>query len=61
MMHHSDFRLCTQCGDIKIIFDAEIGEEVCAGCGFVMSEETLNTGPEWRAFTANEKDRKSVV
>lgn len=54
MMHHSDFRFCTQCGDIKIIFDAEIGEEVCAGCGFVMSEETLNTGPEWRAFTVNE-------
>lgn len=53
-MHHSHSGYCTRCGDIKIISDAEIGEEVCTHCGLVISEETLNMSPEWRAFTNDE-------
>lgn len=53
-MHHSHSGFCTQCGDIKIVSDAEIGEEVCTHCGLVISEETLNMSPEWRVFTSDE-------
>lgn len=46
---------CSQCGDTRIVFDARLGEEVCSRCGLVVTEETLNAGPEWRAFNCEER------
>lgn len=37
----------------------EAGEEVCAECGFVVSEGVLDTGPEWRAFTLGERNDRA--
>lgn len=37
----------------------EAGEEVCAECGFVVSEGVLDTGPEWRAFTLSERNDRA--
>jgi len=31
-----------------------MGEEVCSQCGLVISEDIMNLGPEWRAFTRDE-------
>ena len=41
--------------------DAEHGETVCGECGLVVEENEIDRGPEWRAFDAGEKDRKSRV
>jgi len=37
----------------------EAGEEICAKCGLVISDEIINTGPEWRAFSSAEKRERS--
>jgi len=37
------------------------GEEVCSECGLVLTEEVVNRGPEWRAFTMAERDARSRV
>ena len=52
---------CSRCGSPKLILDYEVGEEVCSDCGLVNSEDIVNTGPEWRAFTSAEKDKRTRV
>ena len=51
---------CPECGG-KLIADDEHGETVCIECGLVVEEDSVDRGPEWRAFDAQEKDQKSRV
>ena len=51
---------CPECGG-ALINDAEHAETVCEDCGLVVDEDQVDRGPEWRAFDAAEKDRKSRV
>lgn len=37
------------------------GESVCAECGVVVNEDTLDHGPEWSAYTTQEYAEKSRV
>jgi transcription initiation factor TFIIB len=50
---------CPRCGTTHLISDPENGEMVCANCGLVVEEELIDRGPEWRAFTADEKERRT--
>jgi len=52
---------CPECGDDNLIEDFDLGEIVCQNCGLVISENVLNRGPEWRAFTREEKDERGRV
>ncbi|MEM2778317.1 MAG: transcription initiation factor IIB [Candidatus Jordarchaeales archaeon] len=52
---------CPECGSTNIAFDYNTGESVCTGCGLVLDEQMLDTGPEWRAFTAEEREERSRV
>lgn len=56
-----DVEKCPECGSILIIESGETGELVCGNCGLVISEESYDRGPEWRAFTPEEKAGKSRV
>lgn len=49
------------CPPDKIIFDEERGEYICAETGEVLEERAIDQGPEWRAFTAEEKEKRSRV
>src|SRR6056297_1747597 len=51
---------CPECGG-NLITDSEHGETVCEDCGLVVAEDTVDRGPEWRAFDAKEKNSKSRV
>lgn len=51
---------CPEC-DGRIIRDEEHGEVICKECGVVVDEETVDRGPEWRAFYADEAEEKSRV
>jgi transcription initiation factor TFIIB len=53
--------VCTDCGSSNIIHDEESGEIICGNCGLVITESTINKGPEWRAFTQSEKESRSRV
>ncbi len=53
--------LCPECGSRKIIQDGGSGETVCEGCGLVIAEPIINTGPEWRAYTPKEWKNRARV
>jgi len=49
------------CPPDKIVFDAERGEYICTETGEVLEERIVDQGPEWRAFTPEEKEKRSRV
>jgi transcription initiation factor TFIIB len=56
----TDELACPECGG-DIAADAVHGETVCQDCGLVVDENSIDRGPEWRAFDSNERDNKSRV
>ncbi|ATW89828.1 transcription initiation factor TFIIB [Halohasta litchfieldiae] len=56
----SDTLQCPECSG-NVITDDEHGETVCDDCGLVITEDSVDRGPEWRAFDSAEKDQKSRV
>jgi len=50
---------CPDCGAHKTIRIAETGDVVCAKCGLVVDEREIDPGPEWRAFTADERKART--
>ncbi|WP_423998037.1 transcription initiation factor IIB [Halorubrum trapanicum] len=51
---------CPECGG-RLATDTEHGETVCSDCGLVVEEDSVDRGPEWRAFNSGERDNKSRV
>ncbi len=56
---HDDL-VCPECTG-NLVVDDEHGETVCEDCGLVVQEDSVDRGPEWRAFDAAEKNQKSRV
>ncbi|RLE94577.1 MAG: transcription initiation factor IIB [Thermoprotei archaeon] len=52
---------CPACGSDKLILDYTRGELICAVCGLVITDRSIDRGPEWRAFTPEERERRSRV
>jgi transcription initiation factor TFIIB len=52
---------CPECASKNLIHDYDTGETICGACGLVLYEQTLDKGPEWRAFTQQEKASRSRV
>ncbi|WP_275264639.1 transcription initiation factor IIB, partial [Halobellus captivus] len=52
---------CPECGSTDLKTDDERGETVCGDCGLVVDEDSIDRGPEWRAFDSAERDKKSRV
>ncbi|MBK5132945.1 transcription initiation factor IIB [Candidatus Bathyarchaeota archaeon] len=52
---------CQECGSPNRVHDYDTGETVCGGCGLVLYETMMDKGPEWRAFTQEEKTSRSRV
>ena len=50
---------CPRCGSLELIMDLDESEEVCSRCGLVVSEDIVDPGPEWRAFTQAERDART--
>ena len=55
------FEKCSECGSSLLVRDTENGEVVCRKCGFVVTSELTDRGPEWRAFTPEERKKKIRV
>ncbi|MFW9886795.1 MAG: transcription initiation factor IIB [Candidatus Thorarchaeota archaeon] len=51
--------VCIGCGDSSFTRDYARGENVCTSCGLVASDRNVDRGPEWRAFTSEERDAKA--
>ncbi len=52
---------CPECGGTDFFQDDSTGEIICKTCGTVVSEENIDTSPEWRAFDTTQRERKSRV
>jgi len=52
---------CVECGSNDLILDVEQGELVCKHCGYVNSSTLLDYGPEWRAFDAEQIQKRTRV
>lgn len=51
-------RVCDNCGGNVFIEDSKRGEIVCARCGLVVEENVIDFSQEWRAFDAEQLDRR---
>lgn len=52
---------CSECGSSLLLRDTENAEIVCGNCGFVVTIKLTDRGPEWRAFTPEERRQKVRV
>ncbi|TET65456.1 transcription initiation factor IIB [Candidatus Bathyarchaeota archaeon] len=52
---------CPECDSTNLIHDYDTGETICGDCGLVVNEQMMDKGPEWRAFTKEEKASRSRV
>jgi len=49
---------CPECGGKELVNDMQVGEAVCHDCGLVIQGTMMDRGPEWRAFTFQERQSK---
>jgi transcription initiation factor TFIIB len=52
---------CPECGSPRLIRDYRRGEFICQDCGLVIEETYIDSGPEWRAFDSEQKEKRSRV
>jgi transcription initiation factor TFIIB len=52
---------CPECDSANLVHDYDTGETVCSDCGLVLYGQMMDKGPEWRAFTQEEKSSRSRV
>jgi transcription initiation factor TFIIB len=50
---------CPECGSQRFEEDSAKGELVCIECGMVIDEDRIDESAEWRAFNAEEKEKKA--
>ena len=60
-LHQRIAEICPECSSKNLVHDYDTGETICSGCGLVLFEQMLDKGPEWRAFTQQEKASRSRV
>ncbi len=51
---------CPECNS-DLVYDSDMGETVCSSCGLVVKEKEFDRGPEWKAFTIEEKESNPRV
>ncbi len=51
--------ICPDCKSSRLTRDYEKGELVCCDCGLVISENMMDSGPEWRAFDAEQTKERA--
>ncbi len=49
---------CPRCGGSEFVSDHQNGEIICSNCGLVTEEDQIDMGPEWRAFTPQERNSR---
>ncbi len=52
---------CPECGGGHFIKDYETAEVVCRDCGYVVEDKLEDTGPEWRAFDDEQREKRIRV
>lgn len=48
---------CPRCGKGSLVTDNDTGENFCGKCGFVINQEIIESGPEWRSFSKDDEGK----
>jgi transcription initiation factor TFIIB len=56
-----DRELCPDCGSGHVVQDYVRGELMCDDCGLVLNSNFFDRGPEWSAYTHEERESRSRV
>jgi transcription initiation factor TFIIB len=48
---------CPRCAQGTIVTDTTTGESFCGKCGYVLSEQSIEAGPEWRSFSKEDEGK----
>ena len=54
-------RRCPECNSDELVQSGDETELTCDECGLILELETIDRGPEWRAFNHQERQSKSRV
>jgi transcription initiation factor TFIIB len=58
-MHQvEELSVCPECKSNNLSRDAVRAEVVCKDCGFVIDEDLLDYGPDWRAYDLEQKNKR---
>jgi len=52
---------CPECESKNLIHDYDTGERACGDCGYVLRGQMMDMGPEQRAYTQEEKEKRTRV
>lgn len=50
---------CPECDSPELRHDYKRAELVCEECGLVVDDEFIDTGPEWRAFDEEQREKRA--
>lgn len=50
---------CPSCGSTSVVRDYQRGSAVCGNCGRVIKDDIKDRGPEWRAFSQEQREQRS--
>lgn len=50
--------ICPECGSGRVVQNFSRGEVHCEDCGIVLEDRIMDTGPDWRAFDAEQRSAK---
>ena len=56
-----EVEVCPVCGSTRLVRSPERGQITCMDCGAVIRIRMVDQGPEWRAFTNEEREKRSRV
>jgi transcription initiation factor TFIIB len=59
--HKKEKNSCPECASVVSIHDIIRGEIICSQCGLVLDSNIIDLGPEWRAFTKEQRDLRRRV
>jgi len=51
--------MCPRCGKGNVVTDTSTGENFCGKCGFVLTDQAVDSGAEWRSFSKEEHEGRS--
>jgi transcription initiation factor TFIIB len=58
-MSQENSNICPECGNPSLIMDTSRGEKICNNCGLVLYQKMIDSGPDWRAFSKEEENRRA--
>jgi transcription initiation factor TFIIB len=50
---------CPRCAKGPMVTDSSGAELFCSNCGYVLKEQIVDAGPEWRAFSTEEANQRA--